>query len=218
MQVRNKVPGTSIRSEIGTSIRSEIVFRGDSGFAKPAIYRCCEDLGVEYVIGIGKNPVLLRESKAWMDEAKSAAAEAEDGKARVFGDFQYAAGTWKRERRIIAKAEHNALGANPRFVVTSLDDDPQVLYERLYCARGDMENRIKEQQLDLFADRTSSTKWWTNQLRLLYSTFAYILLDRLRAPSLPRRHRARPGLRRHHPAQAAHDRRHRAAQHPASRA
>lgn len=158
----------------------EIVFRGDSGFARPSIYRCCEDLGVEYVIGIGKNPVLLRESKAWMDEAKGAAAEAEDGKARVFGDFQYAAGTWKRERRIVAKAEHNALGANPRFVVTSLDDDPQVLYERLYCARGDMENRIKEQQLDLFADRTSSTKWWTNQLRLLYSTFAYILLDRLR--------------------------------------
>jgi len=158
----------------------ELVFRGDSGFAKPAIYRCCEELNVDYVIGIGKNKVLLRESKAWMEEAETAAAEAEDGKARVFGEFIYGAGTWRKKRRIIAKAEHNEKGANPRFVVTSLEDGPQALYEKTYCARGDMENRIKEQQLDLFADRTSSTSWWTNQLRLLYSTFAYILLERLR--------------------------------------
>ncbi len=158
----------------------EIVFRGDSGFAKPSIYRSCEELGVEYVIGISKNPVLLRKSKTWMEEAETAAAEAEDGKARVFGAFDYSASTWKRDRRIVAKAEHNNKGANPRFVVTSLGDEPQALYEQIYCARGDMENRIKEQQLDLFADRTSSQKWWTNQLRLLYSTFAYALLERLR--------------------------------------
>lgn len=158
----------------------EIVFRGDSGFSKPAIYRCCEGLDIDYIVGIGKNSVLLRNSQTWMDEAETAAGEAEDGKARVFGEFAYRAGTWKRKRRVIAKAEHNSKGANPRFVVTSLEGDPQALYETEYCARGDMENRIKEQQLDLFADRTSSTKWWTNQLRLLYSTFAYILLERLR--------------------------------------
>lgn len=157
-----------------------IVVRGDAGFAKPSVYRCCEDLGVDYILGLGKHRKLLEASAGWMAEAADLAAEATDGRARVFGEFMYEAGGWDRERRIIAKAEYTRLGANPRFIITSLTGDPRRLYEDVYCARGEMENRIKEQQLDLFADRTSSTRWWTNQLRLLYSTFAYILLDHLR--------------------------------------
>ena len=157
-----------------------LIFRADGGFAKPAIYRCCEALGVDYVIGLPKNKRLLGFAADWMAEAEELAGKAEDGKARVFGEFNYAAGSWTRKRRVIAKAEHNNRGENPRFVVTNCDDAPAALYEKIYCARGEMENRIKEQQLDLFADRTSSTKWWTNQLRLLYSTFAYVLLDHLR--------------------------------------
>lgn len=157
-----------------------LILRGDAGFGTPEIYRCCESLGVDFIVGIGKNPKLLRLSEAWMTQAEAKAASAEDGKARVFGELQYRAGSWKRDRRIIVKAEHNAKGANPRYLVTSLNGDPRALYEKLYCARGEMENRIKEQQLDLFADRTSSTEWWTNQLRLLLSTFAYVLVENLR--------------------------------------
>lgn len=161
-----------------------IIVRGDSGFGKPSVYRCCEDLGIDYIFGVGKHCKLLERSEAWMSEAETLAAEAPDGKARVFGEFMYQARVWRRPRRILAKAEHNRKGANPRFVVTTLAGDPQHLYEVVYCARGEMENRIKEQQLDLFADRTSSPRWWTNQLRLLYSTFAYVLLDRLRQQCL----------------------------------
>jgi hypothetical protein len=85
---------------------------------------------------------------------------------------------------VIAKIEHTHLGRNPRFVVTNLEDDGQYLYEKIYCARGDMENRIKEQQLDMFAERTSCHQWWSNQFRLLLSSLAYILLERLRCIGL----------------------------------
>ena len=94
------------------------------------------------------------------------------------------AGSWDRERRVIAKAEHNAHGANPRYVVTSLEREPQPLYEEDYCARGEAENRIKEQQLDLFSDRTSCHEWWPNQFRLLLSSFAYVLVESLRRVGL----------------------------------
>lgn len=157
-----------------------LIFRADAGFGKPEIYRCCEELGVDYAIGLGKNSKLRELSAEWMNEAEEAVAEA-GGRARVFGELSYSARSWRQPRRVVVKAEHNELGANPRFVVTSLEMPPRALYEDFYCARGDMENRIKEQQLDMFADRTSSTKWWTNQLRLLYSTFAYVLVDGLRA-------------------------------------
>jgi Transposase DDE domain group 1 len=99
---------------------------------------------------------------------------------RLFGAFQYKAGSWDRKRRVIAKAEHHAKGANPRYLVTSLQSEPQGLYEQVYCARGETENRIKEQQLDLFSDRTSCHAWWPNQFRLLLSCFAYVLLETLR--------------------------------------
>jgi hypothetical protein len=101
-------------------------------------------------------------------------------KVRLFGEFHYKAGSWDRKRRVIAKAEHTAHGANPRYLVTSLQGEPQGLYDEVYCARGEVENRIKEQQLDLFSDRTSCHEWWPNQFRLLLSSFAYVLLETLR--------------------------------------
>ena len=94
-------------------------------------------------------------------------------KQRLFGEIRYGARSWDAARRVIAKAEHNGGGGNPRFVVTNLKDDPQHLYDRIYCARGDMENRIKEQQLDLLVDRTSCHKWWAHQFRLLLLSSAY---------------------------------------------
>lgn len=98
----------------------------------------------------------------------------------MFGEFQYAAGSWKRERAVIIKAEHTLKGSNPRFLVTNIVDDPKWLYEDLYCARGEMENRIKEQQLHMFADRTSCHGWWPNQFRLLLSSMAYTLVETIR--------------------------------------
>ena len=105
-------------------------------------------------------------------------------KQRLFGDLLYAAGSWKTERRIIAKAEHSRKGSNPRFVVTNLPGDGAKLYEKLYCARGEAENRIKEQQLDLFADRTSCMNWLPNQLRVLLSGLAYTLMEAVRRLAL----------------------------------
>ena len=103
---------------------------------------------------------------------------------RIFGSFSYAAGSWDRPRRVIVKAEHNAQGKNPRFVVTNVPGDPQELYEDVYCQRGEVENRIKEQQLDLFADRTSCHRFLANQFRLLLSSAAYVLVQALRRTAL----------------------------------
>ena len=102
------------------------------------------------------------------------------GAKRLFGEFQYAAKSWPYGRRIIAKAEHSSRGSNPRYLVTNLKQTARYLHNKLYCPRGDMENRIKEQQLALFADRTSCHRWWPNQFRLLLSSLAYCLLQRLR--------------------------------------
>ena len=102
----------------------------------------------------------------------------------MFHDFQYAARSWRRTRRVIARIEHGPKGRNPRFIVTNLEGEANELYERVYCARGDMENRIKEQQLALFADRTSSSKWWTNQYRVLLAALAYTLLETMRRTAL----------------------------------
>ena len=96
----------------------------------------------------------------------------------------YSAGSWKRERRIIGKAEVTSQGTNPRFIVTNLEGENQHLYDHMYCARDNMENRIKEVQLDLFSGRTSCHQWWPNQLRLLFSSLAYLLLERLRVLTL----------------------------------
>jgi hypothetical protein len=157
----------------------KIIFRGDSGFCRCRMLRWCETHGVYYVVGLAKNSRLNEMAKPLLDRA-SRQYETSGEKQRLFGELRYAALTWDRARRVIAKAEHTEQGSNPRYVITNLEGDPHKLYDEVYCARGEMENRIKEQQLDLFADRTSCTKWWANQFRLLLSSLAYLLLESIR--------------------------------------
>lgn len=162
-----------------------ILIRADSGFCRHKMLNWLEYAGVGYIIGLAKNSRLNTMAKSLMEQAKASfeASEVKE-KGRVFGDFHYAAKTWKRERRVIARIEHSAKGENPRYVVTNLEGDMKALYEEVYCQRGEMENRIKEQQLHLFADRTSCHEWWPNQFRLLLSGLAYTLLEALRRLAL----------------------------------
>jgi hypothetical protein len=161
----------------------KIVVRGDSGFCRDGIMSWCEAQEIDYVLGFAKN---VRLQAMIAEELQRAQKLYEETKAasRVFKDFRYETReSWTRERRVVAKAEHLDKGANPRFVVTSIEQekmDAQTLYERLYCGRGDMENRIKEQQLGLFADRTSAGRMRANQLRLYFSSVAYMLMQALR--------------------------------------
>jgi hypothetical protein len=161
----------------------KIVLRGDSGFCREYLMAWCEANGVDYLFGLAKNKRLLRILGHEMHEAKEAFAQTKTA-TRVFKDCHYRTlQSWSRERRVVGKAEYLAKGENPRFVVTSLSADEypaQVLYEQEYCARGDMENRIKEQQLMLFADRTSCATMRANQIRLMLSTVAYVLMRALR--------------------------------------
>jgi hypothetical protein len=161
----------------------KIIIRGDSGFCRWKMMRWCDRNDVYYCLGIAKNNVLLTHSAELMDKAKRDYDQSGHAQ-RIFSSFSYAAQSWDRSRRIIVKAEHNHHGPNPRFIVTNLPDAPQQLYDRLYCKRGDMENRIKEQQLWLFADRTSCNDFMSNQFRLLLSSAAYILVETLRRVGL----------------------------------
>jgi hypothetical protein len=160
-----------------------LLWRADSGFCRWKLLRWCERHGVDYLVGLAKNARLNALAAPLQAEAE-AQYQAIKEKVRLFGAFEYQAGSWDRPRRVIAKAEHNAHGPNPRYLVTSLAGEPQRLYEARYCARGEVENRIKEQQLDLFSDRTSCHEWWPNQFRLLLSSFAYVLLETLRTLGL----------------------------------
>ena len=161
----------------------KIVIRADSGFCRESILSWCEENNVDFVIGLSKNTRLKKIIGGELHQAKLQFEQTGQA-ARVFKDFSYKTRkSWSRERRVIGKAEHLAKGPNPRFVVTSLSTgrvDAQTLYEQRYCARGDMENRIKEQQRYLFADRTSTHAMRSNQLRLLFSTMAYVLHVALR--------------------------------------
>jgi Transposase DDE domain group 1 len=163
--------------------RVEILLRADSGFAREELMAWCEAHGVDYVFGLARNERLVSAIAAELAVAK-AESLAQGGPARRFADFFWRTlDSWSRSRRVVAKAEHLAKGPNPRFVVTSLpasEIDARSLYEDVYCARGEVENRIKEQQLDLFADRTSAATMRANQLRLWFASFAYVLLDALR--------------------------------------
>ena len=160
-----------------------IVLRADSGFAREALMAWCEKNGVDYLFGLARNVRLEAEIAAEL-EAATADSRASGSAARRFKDFPWTTrDSWSRERRVVAKAEHTRQGPNPRFVVTSLtaaDHDARALYEDVYCARGEMENRIKEQQLDLFADRTSAASLRANQLRLWFASMAYVLMEALR--------------------------------------
>ena len=161
----------------------KIVIRGDGGFCREHIMHWCESNDVDYVLGLPKNERLKRAIGKELHEAKQQFEETQEA-SRVYRDFHYRTEkSWSRERRVIGKAEHLAKGENPRFVVTSLNAesfDAVNIYEEQYCGRGDMENRIKEQQLYLFADRTSASTMRANQLRLWFSSVAYVLLNALR--------------------------------------
>ena len=160
-----------------------ITFRGDAGFCRWRMLRWCERRGVNYITGLARNERLQAKIGHHSTMAEISYRESRE-KIRWFTEFPYAAETWDRERRVIAKIEHSAKGPNPRFVLTNLTGDPETLYTEVYCARGDMENRIKEQQLGLFADRTSCHAWWPNQFRLLLSSLAYVLMETVRRVAL----------------------------------
>ncbi len=160
-----------------------IIFRGDSGFCRWKLLRWCDKHDVAYVVGITRNQVLQRLAEPFMDEAKKAFDES-GVKQRNFHEITYAAKTWDRQRRVVVKAEVLPKGPNARFVVTNLPDKPEVIYDQRYTARGDMENRIKEQQLGLFADRTSCHSFLANQFRLLLASAAYVLIEHLRREAL----------------------------------
>ena len=160
-----------------------IIFRGDSGFCRRRMLAWCERNDVGYIVGLARNERVLARIANYTYMAELNYRDFGE-KVRSFTDFHYAAHTWDRERRVVAKIEHGHKGANPRFILTNLEGDPQELYDTLYCARGEMENRIKEQQLGLFADRTSCHAWWPNQLRLLLSSLAYVLMETIRRTAL----------------------------------
>jgi Transposase DDE domain group 1 len=186
----------AIRQRFGPQVR--IIVRADSGFAREAIMSWCEANGVFYCLGLARNERLQKELQASFESLK---AQIQEGKlespCRCFREFEYATrDSWSRARRVIGKAEVLPDGDNPRFIVTNLPPDgggepaqaarfaPAALYEQLYCARGDMENRIKEQQLDLFADRTSTHWLSSNQLRLWFAAFAHLMMHPLQAEVL----------------------------------
>jgi hypothetical protein len=184
----------AIRRRLGKKVR--IILRGDGGFARDAIMDWCENNQVYYCLGLAKNERLLKAIGPKLGKLRyQQACEEMALPVRRFTEIQYETReTWSRKRRVIAKIELLEKGANPRFIVTNLPacgfDDPaesadryraQELYERLYCARGDMENRIKEQQMDLFTDRTSTHWMASNQLRLWFSAFAHLIMHTLKA-------------------------------------
>ena len=188
----NEDPASGVLQELArivTKLKSawpgvRIIVRGDSGFCREEIMSYCEGLGqLDYVLGLAKNSRLIEQIGAEMGQAQEI-YQSTQKPARVFKDFRYRTRkSWSCERRVVGKAEYLAKGENPRFIVTSIaseEKDARELYEDFYCARGEMENRIKEQQLGLFADRTSTSWMRSNQLRLYFSSFAYILVHALR--------------------------------------
>lgn len=161
-----------------------IIFRADSGFCRWKLLRWCDRHDVGYCVGLARNPVLEQRAAPHMAAAR-AAFEATGQKQRVFHDLTYGAATWDCPRRVILKAEHLEQGPNARFVVTNLTQRTAAqVYDGLYVQRGDAENRIKEQQLGLFADRTSCHKFLANQFRLLLASAAYVLIEHLRRVGL----------------------------------
>jgi hypothetical protein len=188
------VPG--IRGRFGRKVR--IIVRGDSGFAREAIMAWCEANGVYYCLGLARNDRLAQRLGSEFESLRTQIQQGQvQSPCRSFTEFEYSTlDSWSKVRRVVGKAEILAQGDNPRFIVTNLPKDgwddpvqaarfaPAALYEKFYCARGDMENRIKEQQLDLFADRTSTHWLSSNQLRLWFSAFAHLAVSILRAEVL----------------------------------
>jgi hypothetical protein len=192
LRVASEDPASGVVEELERIVKKlrsawpgvRIIVRGDSGFCREEIMSYCErNEKMDYVLGLAKNERLNKAIEAEMAQAKQLHQQSGQA-AREFKDFRYRTRkSWSRERRVVGKAEYLAKGENPRFIVASIsseEKDARTLYEDFYCARGDMENRIKEQQLGLFADRTSTAWMRSNQLRLYFSSFAYIMMQRLR--------------------------------------
>ena len=172
-RLRRAFPGARVR------------IRLDSGFTGPELFEFFEAQGLEYVVGMGRNAVLVRLAEPWMAPAREAFASGGGEACRRFGEFRYRSDSWQRERRVVVKAEvvsHPGREPkdNPRFVVTNLAEAPQRVYERAYCGRGDAENRIKELKRGLEIDRTSCTGFLANQFRVLLTAAACALLQELR--------------------------------------
>lgn len=164
--------------------RARILVRLDGGFAAPEIFNFLEEHRCQYVVAMAKNSVLKRFAEPLLEQARTL-SEASEQTEHVYAECQYKAGKWKRERRAIIKAEvvrHEGRlpKDNPRFVITNLKTSPRWIYEKVYCARGDVENRIKELHYGLQIDRTSCTSFWANQLRVLLAAAAYVLMQELR--------------------------------------
>jgi hypothetical protein len=163
----------------------KITFRADSGFCRHKMLDWCEKHNVQYVVGIPGNQVLAKNFAGPINVAKAAyiASQKQENKEdriskiKMFSKFKYQAKSWRVSRTVIAKVEVTALGTNTRFITTNLKSNASKIYNNVYCKRGDMENRIKEQKLGLASGRTSASRWWSNQLRLLLSSLAYILID-----------------------------------------
>jgi hypothetical protein len=155
-----------------------IIFRGDGGFCRDKMLLWCERNGLEFITGMAKNNRLMKVVKTDIEQAKEAFEHTGEAQ-RCFVQFEYAANSWKIKRTMVARIEYNHHGESVRFVTTNINGYSKRLYEKLYCQRGDMENKIKQQKLDLFADRTSCHWFISNQMRLLLSSFAYILIQAL---------------------------------------
>jgi len=161
----------------------KITVRGDGGFCRWRLMRWCDPHGIGDVLGLARNRAPERAAVDWTTRAHRQ-FEGTGRPQRHVGSFAYAAGSWDRPPRVVVKAEHTARGPNPRFVVTNVPGDPQAPYDEVYCQRGEMENRIKGQQLDLLAGRTSCHRFLANQYRLLLSSAAYLLVQALRRSAL----------------------------------
>ncbi len=156
------------------------MFRGDSGFYRNQILSWCDRNNVDYIVGISKNSRLLKEVDVPMVQVRTTQWQVKEKVAGTFR-FRYQVRSWKYPRWALARLEEGELGSNPGFIISSRYDNGFRLYYEQYPARDDMENRIKDQQPSLFADRTSSAHWWSNRWRLILPGFAYTLFERLRA-------------------------------------
>lgn len=157
---------------------TNIIFRGDAGFCRDAMLLWCERHGVQFIVGMAKNKRLERAIEK--DVARAKELFEQTGKTqRIHTRFEYAAKSWKVKRTMVARVEYSEHGASVRFIATNVNGYSKRLYDKLYCPRGDMENKIKQQKLDLFSDRTSCHLFVSNQMRLIFSSFAYILIQAL---------------------------------------